>query len=149
MSPVDDRAAAAGLPPVDSLDMWPAITTAAAAPHSNATQPYSPRTGIFMTALNDTAKHGGDAAIITGRYKLIVGTIAQASWCGEVYPDDAAPWNNTWNTTLDCGVGPDKVGCLFDIYDDPCVASRRVAARELWDVRACVPVVCVQLLCCC
>lgn len=48
----------AGLPPVDSLNMWPSI--------SSGNGSITPRTEIFMTPLNDTAGHGGDAAIIIG-----------------------------------------------------------------------------------
>ena len=65
--PTDHRAAAAGLPPLDGLDMWPMLSGA------NET---SPRTEVVFTPLsgdrfNGTNAHSGDAAILIGRHKLM------------------------------------------------------------------------------
>ena len=109
----DEPAAAAGLPPMDSLDMWPHLTGA------NST---SPRTEVWLTPLrgdrsNGTNPRSGDAAIILGEHKLIVGNISQASWTGPSYPNNSVDWD-TWASVEHCTTDS-KVGCLFNIFDDP------------------------------
>jgi len=119
VDPTDKSARAAGLPPIDSIDMCPLLSG------ENTT---SPRGEILLTPLsadryNGTNMRSGDAALIVGRYKLIVGNISQASWCGPTYPNRSHPWD-TWKTIEVCSqpassTTPAKVGCLFNIYDDP------------------------------
>lgn len=123
VDPTDETAATVGLPPIDSLDMWPMIA---------AMNETGPRTEILLTPLsgdryNGTNMRSGDAALIVGRYKLIVGRIAQASWTGPTYPNSTSPWD-TWTTVQDCSparasggrfAATHKVGCLFDIFADP------------------------------
>ena len=63
----------------------------------------------------------GGAAHIKGDFKLIVGNISQSSWEGPKYPngtdgDDA--WN-TWLTVEQCSPPGGKLGCLFNIIEDP------------------------------
>ena len=120
--PTDASAAAAGLPPVDSLDLWP---------HVSGQNASSPRTEVWLTPLsgdryNGTQGRSGDAAIIVGRHKLIVGDIGQSSWTGPVYPN-ASRWP-TWATIENCTT-PQKVGCLFDIFDDPTEHHDLAAAK--------------------
>ena len=95
VDPTDKRAAAAGLPPLDSLNMWPMISG------ENAT---SPRT---MIAVDKNT-------LIQGDFKLIRGiTLDTASWGGPVYPNSTS--NGSLKATeLDC-----TDGCLFDIIRDP------------------------------
>ena len=109
----DDGAAAAGLPPMDSRDMWPLISAA------NST---SPRTEVWLTPLsgdrgNGTNGRSADAALIVGEHKLIVGNISQASYCGPSYPNNSVAWD-TWATVEECTTAA-KVGCLFNVFDDP------------------------------
>lgn len=68
---------------------------------------------------NGTNTRSADAALIVGRYKLIVGNISQASWCGPAYPNRSSANWDTWATTLPCTVPPHKRGCLFDVFADP------------------------------
>ena len=120
VDPFDTKAAKALLPPIDSLNVWPLISGA------NAT---SPRTEVLLTPLsgdrfNGTNLRSGDAALISGTFKLIVGNISQASWCAPKYPNNTDPWD-TWTTVHACTLPASsseqeaKVGCLFNIYDDP------------------------------
>eukprot|EP01063_Lacrimia_lanifica_P015644 TRINITY_DN22333_c0_g1_i1.p1 TRINITY_DN22333_c0_g1~~TRINITY_DN22333_c0_g1_i1.p1 ORF type:complete len:539 (+),score=165.43 TRINITY_DN22333_c0_g1_i1:33-1649(+) len=127
----DAAAAAARLPAVDSLNVWPLLTGA------NAT---SPRVEWPMTPLGEEAgpraKHGGDAAYMAdGRYKLIVGRIAQAGWCGVTHPNRTAPWDS-FADVLTCTTAA-KVGCLFDVVADPSettdlAETLPAKAEEIW-----------------
>ena len=87
--PHDARAAAAGLPPIDSHNVWPLITG------DNAT---SPRYEWPITPMGEDLARcdtGGDAAYMAeGRYKLIYGKIMQSGWCGQVHPNVTAPWDS-------------------------------------------------------
>ena len=58
LDPTDKTAAAAGLPPIDSLNMWPMISGV------NAT---SPRLEIPLSS-DETGTTGG---LISGRYKIV------------------------------------------------------------------------------
>ena len=109
----DEEAEKAGLPPMDSLNMWPMLSG------KNTT---SPRTEVWLTPLsgdrfNASNPRSGDAALIVGQHKLIVGNISQSSWCGATYPNLTTPWV-TWDTIEQCTTS-EKVGCLFDVFDDP------------------------------
>ena len=115
MDAPDNAAAAAGLPPIDSLDVWPLITGA------NAT---SPRVEWPLTPLGEDlsrSAHGGDAAYMAeGRYKLIVGSrIEQQGWCGQVHPNTSLVWDSFKDTTGECAKTKKKTGCLFDVLADP------------------------------
>eukprot|EP01047_Picozoa_sp_COSAG01_P020439 COSAG01_NODE_1163_length_11454_cov_3.546808_14_plen_219_part_00 len=122
----DQRAAIAGLPPIDSLDVWDLISGA------NAT---SPRYEWPITPLGeDTVREdcGGDAAYMAeGRFKLLVGKVHQSGWTGQFHPNRTQPWdsfarNSTEHCThpRNCWKAEEprkgcKVGCLFDVLADP------------------------------
>jgi hypothetical protein len=94
----DPVAAAAGLPPVDSLDMWPLLSGA------NAT---SPRTELPLSP----------TAFISGRYKLLLGAAEPyATWTGERYPNATSPAHRPGDANADCAT---PGGCLFDVVADP------------------------------
>ena len=95
MNKTDEWAAAAKLPAVDSLDMWPLISG------ENST---SPRTEIFASV----------DALISGDYKILMGQMEQAGWTGPQYPNQTNPHGGI-NATLNCG----ETGCLFNIKEDP------------------------------
>ena len=91
----DARAAAAGLPAIDSLDMWPLLSGA------NAT---SPRTEFAASA----------HTLVTPRFKLIEGAASSASWQGVLWPNASSPERLINPVVLDC-----SSGCLFDVAADP------------------------------
>ena len=95
VDPTDDRAAKAKLPPVDSFNMWPLISG------ENAT---SPRTDV--PASHDT--------LISGDYKILVGTVGQAGWTGPQYPNTTNPHGGI-KASEHCG----DTGCLYNIKTDP------------------------------
>merc|ERR1712039_817711 len=109
----DHRAAAAGLPPVDSLDMWPLIS---------GNIQVSPRVELAIgDPTNQLNPHvvsptlvGG---LIQGKYKLIVGYLESSGWCGPTFPNSSSSWDpsSTWQT---CG-NTTATGCLYDILSDP------------------------------
>ena len=50
-----------------------------------------------------------------GRYKVIVGSIRQAGWCGQVHPNLTKPWD-AFDTVLNCtDPAINKTCCLFDV----------------------------------
>ena len=95
VDPTDKKAAAANLPPVDSLDMWPLISG------KNST---SPRVDI-PASIN---------ALISGDYKILLGEMDLAGWTGPVFPNSTNPQGGI-PTVVDCGTK----GYLFNIKQDP------------------------------
>eukprot|EP00050_Salpingoeca_kvevrii_P006706 m.291120 g.291120 ORF g.291120 m.291120 type:complete len:544 (+) comp12413_c0_seq1:60-1691(+) len=97
VDPTDHRAADAGLPPIDSLDLWDYISGANAS---------SPRSVIPF---------GGDC-IIRDQWKLITHPTMPDFWQGPKYPNSSsALLNEAW---LRAG-NPCTNGCLFDVENDP------------------------------
>jgi arylsulfatase I/J len=92
----DARAAAAGLPALDSVDAWPLISGA------NAT---SPRTEVPVLP----------TVLISGRWKLLLGRQAASGYDGPLFPNASSIARNPHDQTLDCGAS----GCLFDVDADP------------------------------
>uniref|UniRef100_A0A7S2TXL1 Sulfatase N-terminal domain-containing protein n=1 Tax=Lotharella oceanica TaxID=641309 RepID=A0A7S2TXL1_9EUKA len=123
IDPFDKRAARSlphALPPVESVNVWQVLSG------QNMT---SPRTDFAITPLGedtnrpgeDAARHGGDAAYMAeGRYKLIVGYIRQAGWCGQIHPNTTSPWN-AFDDIQNCTTlgSEGKIGCLYDVLNDP------------------------------
>ena len=112
----DPVAAAAGLPPVDGLDLWALLSGA------NAT---SPHTEMVLGAAADEAASAttvqGIIRVADG-WKLLIGTVGNAFHQGPIYPNASGYPSGT----LQCGdpaapaagsaAGP---GCLFNVLDDP------------------------------
>ena len=90
----DARARAAGLPPLDSLNLWPMLSGA------NST---SPRTEVPL----------GPAALVSGRWKLLLGRQGGAGYDGPLFPNASSPSNDPHGQVLECGGG-----CLFDLEAD-------------------------------
>ena len=104
----DTRAAAAGLPPVDSINLWPMLS---------GTNTTPPRTEIilgmpFISSSNSIGDPylGVQALIRADGYKLIIGTTHQNVWTGPQYPNASTKWPNTGN---DC-----SHGCLYNVFTD-------------------------------
>ena len=95
-----------GLPPVDSLDMWPLLSG------ENTT---SPRVEFATDIECDPRPRNGTiikAGLISGRYKLVVGRqLGTGWWWGPEYP------NST--TKLPSKAPGCYPACLFDILADP------------------------------
>lgn len=104
--PFDKRGAAAGLPPVDGLNIMDFILG------KNST---NPRTEIWLGAGTDGGADGDtivQGLIRNDGYKCLLYSLNNAIWQGGVYPNQSSLWNNT---VVECG---DK-GCLFNVFDDP------------------------------
>lgn len=100
VSPFDDRAERAGLPPIDSIDQWDYLS---------GKRQDSPRTTAQLSR----------SAYLKGRLKLLTGNVAFACWSGKFYPNASegrrtGPFGSPCNTTLRCG----GTGCLFDVVSD-------------------------------
>ena len=94
VDPTDEAAAKAKLPPIDSMNMWPLISG------DNST---SPRTDI--PASYDT--------LISGDYKILMGSINYAVHTGPQYPNKTTVPSEI-KKSFDCGDG-----CLYNIKEDP------------------------------
>ena len=109
VDPTDEAAALAGLPPIDSLDMWPLISGQVST---------SPRTDVPISF----------NTLISGDYKILTGTISHAGWTEEDYPNS----DSTRLPSQDCG----NKGCLYHIKDDPeeindLASTKRSILREM------------------
>lgn len=110
VDPTDHKAAEAGLPPIDSKDMWPLI--------SGQVQ-QSPRTELALGDAQDKGKASSKTLVgglIQGRYKVLVGNLSESGWTDSEYPS-----NTTWRSNdaiQSCGRDANS-GCLFDVVDDP------------------------------
>uniref|UniRef100_A0A7S1L457 Sulfatase N-terminal domain-containing protein n=1 Tax=Alexandrium catenella TaxID=2925 RepID=A0A7S1L457_ALECA len=81
------------MPPVDSLDVWPLLAGQATA---------SPRHELPL----------GKTALISDKWKLLLGSQQGAAWHGPDYPNASSTGEEP---VLQCG----KQGCLFDVAADP------------------------------
>ena len=93
--PTDDKAKKAGLPPIDSMNMWPLISG------MNST---SPRTEIAVDG----------NVLIQNNYKYIVNaSVNYASWGGYLFPNSTSVAHPIEGTMMNC-----TDGCLFDLEED-------------------------------
>jgi arylsulfatase B len=117
--PADAAAAAAGLPPIDSVSHWRALTSLA--PGAGAAA-MSPRAGVpLLLSSNYTdakiASGTKSAALLLDNWKLLVGQSLCADWSGRVFPNATDTNACLTSSVLQCG-GASK-GCLFDVVGDP------------------------------
>ena len=112
----DERAAAAGLPPVDGFDVWPMLSGASAT---------TPRVAHYLGFVHGTTGAAA-ATLVQGviraadGWKLLLGGVAPSLWTGSVYPT-ASSQRDVAPPGLACGdpaagTGP---GCLFNVLTDP------------------------------
>ena len=92
---VDEKAAKAKLPPVDSYNMWPLISGQTTT---------SPRTELPVSF----------NTLISGDYKILTGNVSENGWTGPQYPNQTNPRGGIISVEH-CG----DDGCLFNIKDDP------------------------------
>ena len=104
VDPADSRAAAAGLPPPDSLDVWPLIAG------ENST---SPRVEVPVAP----------STLISWPWKVLTGWQWWSGEVGETYPNATSPTRSP-NIWVDCGAG-----CLYNLDDDP-TEQNNVAAQH-------------------
>jgi arylsulfatase I/J len=96
VDPEDERAAAVGLPPIDSMNVWPLLS---------GRFPISPRQSI----------HVDPYTIMTREWKLIMNPqMLFALWTGPVYPNATSADDMPHLVVEDC-----SEGCLYNLIDDP------------------------------
>lgn len=115
VDPADSKAAAAGLPPVDGLNMWPLLSG------QNST---SPRTEVWLgAAFPFPGANTGDTIIqgliTSDGYKLIVGQLNENIWTGPLYPNTTTSWQDVPLSCGDPNPPYDAPGCLFNVLLDP------------------------------
>ena len=130
VDPTDHRAAQAGLPPIDSLDLWPLISGA------NATSPRAElHIGSNEGGDRDAARDRGATLVgglIAPPYKILVGDgpggiIDMAGWPGPDSPNQ----NNTdyGRLTQVCGRTV-ETGCLYNVFADPEERANIIATNQ-------------------
>ena len=107
VDPTDHRAAAdpQGLPPIDSIDMWPFLSGKAAT---------SPRTTIPV----------GNTCLVKGDYKIILGSTSPDFWQGPKYPNSSSALLHTTEMPP-----PRPFASLQPCYTGP---NSKVAAAQMW-----------------
>lgn len=124
VDPTDHKAAAAGLPAHDSLDMWPWLSGAAAV---------SPRREVVVGETSALTPNSDGrtlvGGVIQGKYKILVGPkavkwnallpyqVSQAVLTGPSWPNSSSRLVPLSHPKT-CGRKA-KHGCLFDIFKDP------------------------------
>eukprot|EP01083_Nonionella_stella_P220596 789069_1 len=102
IDPSDKRAKKAGLPPIDSINMWPFMTGETS---------ISPRTEFVLASLDI---RGGGGGLISGDWKILFGQQSPAYWTTLDSPNGTTPEP----ANISCG-DLSNGGCLFNIKLDP------------------------------
>lgn len=100
VDPTDSQAQASGLPPIDSLNMWPLLSG------QNSDNPRE-EAGIIVD----------ERMLVKGRWKYIKGgeEMAEAAWGGLEYPNETTVTDPISAHSFKC---PSQ-GCLYDVISDP------------------------------
>jgi len=106
VNPEDEKAKLAGLPPVDSYDMWPLLSG-----QTNKSLRNEIILGDTFLELFESTVIGG---LIQGPWKLILGLQTQTGWTGPTYPNSSTNWQSDF-ALESCEFS----GCLFNIETDP------------------------------
>lgn len=95
----DEAAAAAGLPRVDGVDLWPVIS------------------GVRKAARSEIQL--STTALVSGRMKLVRGKQEMTGWTGSSYPNATGQQPMFPHSPVDVWKHDCADGCLFNIFDDP------------------------------
>ena len=117
VDPTDARAAAAGLPPIDSLNLGPLLSGANATP---------PRAEVVLGATAGGDQAAGATTVqgfinASSGLKVLTGGLAWSSWPTAIAP---GPGNGPPNVAHNC-----SPACLFDVLADPSEREDLAAAR--------------------
>ena len=120
--PTDSAAAAAGLPPVDSVDLWPMLSGA------NTTSPRTEMALVVDFAEFKNRHNLSNSVLISGKWKLLEGVQTQTYYQGPAFPNASSPpYGVLTDTSL---LHLCRPACLYDILDDP-TEQHNVAAKHL------------------
>lgn len=154
VDPADSMAAAAGLPPVDSINLWPYLTGINTTRPRTEVQVGNAYVGDHVVGVSTPAQtvisaivsDQRDAAGATGTiWKYMVGRVAGNFWMGPQFPNASSTKDVPSNEFVDCGFGgddPNGPGCLYDLLADPAeyynLATKRpdIAAQLLSTLQA-------------
>jgi arylsulfatase I/J len=131
VDPADAKAAAAGLPPVDSINLWPFLTgvnttrprlevqvgNAYTGDHAIGTN--SPAQTVISAVVSDQRNAAGTTGTI---WKYMVGHVAGNFWMGPKFPNISSTKDVPNSQVVDCGFGSEDQGgpgCLYDLLADP------------------------------
>jgi len=106
----DALAAEAGLPPVDSVNLWPLLSGA------DTAEPHDAIPVVVDHTTNPLLGGGNVSALLMGNYKLLIGTQMLSYWQGPDFPNaSSAPYGVLIDPKLKQLCSP----CLFDVFADP------------------------------
>ena len=136
LDPADAEAAAAGLPPIDSIDQWAYLSGRTTTPPRTVLPIGTTRdpTDIWASH-NDIVVHAVIEDDGERLWKLLVGRESQAIWQGPEYPNATTAVQPPAEKQFgDCGF---MTGCLFELRSDPCehtdvAASHPGVVARLW-----------------
>jgi arylsulfatase I/J len=128
VDPTDAAAAAAGLPPVDGLDVSALLLAPGAA---------SPRAEVVLgTSLGEKITENGAASVQgvlrADGWKLLIGELSSAFWQGPVYPNASGYPSKSQacgDPALPAGAPGHGPGCLYNVFSDP-TEQHDLAAQE-------------------
>jgi len=118
VDPIDHKAVAANLPPIDSYNMWPLLSGEA---HM------SPRTELALGDMTDGAASDPSSQTLVGGliwpvgsswYKLLLGNVSMTEWTGPEFPNTSSWGTEASFMTTECG-RTSATGCLYDVMADP------------------------------
>ena len=109
IDPADAVAAAHGLPPIDSADLWPLLVG------SNTTSPHTtlPIVVDFVPPQLKAVIGNSSAILHSDRWKLLEGTQLLSYWQGPAFPN-ASGYGRYFQPFHAC-----SPACLYDIVADP------------------------------
>ena len=124
----DREAAAASLPPLDSIDQWDYLMGRnLTAPRKSLAIGSTGNAQDTWASKNDIQVHGYIEAIGGKLWKLLVGGITNDIWQGPEYPNKTTTTQPDSNKVIhDCGFEP---GCLFSLNDDEAEHNNVAAAN--------------------
>ncbi|KAG5190936.1 alkaline-phosphatase-like protein [Tribonema minus] len=123
VNPTDTKAQKAGLPPIDSINMWPYLS---------GLKNVSPRKEVVLASTSGGGGTKTQSLIDAKGYKLLAGTLKYAASSPAINPTAATP-DDAHMPKLACGrrdpVYPYTGACLFNILKDP-AETTNIAAQH-------------------
>ena len=122
VDPTDHAAKAAGLPPIDGVNLWPRLSGASTAPPRQ--ELFGVRTSMLPRFFQPNTDVQGPNFLIVGDYKLLLGDVTYAVWTGPQSPNATTDATKQFFLQWNCSECQPPValgrinctsGCLYDV----------------------------------